>query len=216
MSFRPMIIISALTTGALAAIGAIAHDRLPVGTRLPVHWNAAGIADRFADAGHALMLPAILCAGISLAVIPAIEPMQIKLDRSTVLYRTAWIGLLAIMALTELVIAAPAFHLHLPAFLPLAGVGLLLVLIGNALPKSRPGFFVGIRTPWTLTDTDNWVATHRLGGWTMILGGLVVVAAAFLPLPGTARALAVKAAIGIAVAPPILYSWLRWRRDHRA
>ncbi|MGQ7478403.1 SdpI family protein, partial [Streptococcus suis] len=53
-----------------------------------------------------------------------------------------------------------------------------------------------MRTPWTLTDTDNWVATHRLGGRTMILGGVLLIAAAMLHVSADARMALLFAAIG--------------------
>lgn len=215
MSFRRMIVASGATSLVLAAIGGAALSRLPAGTQLPTHWNAAGEADRFADAGTALFMPVALTIVVSLvfAAIPRIEPLQDRLDKSATLLRSAWIGLLGLMMLIELVVAAPAFGWTLPATLPLAGVGLLLIVIGNALPKSRPGFFVGIRTPWTLTDPDNWVATHRLGGWTMALGGAMMVAAAFLPIDAAGRAGLMIAALIVAVVPPLGYSfWFFWSR----
>ncbi len=51
MSFRPLIVASALVAGGMALVSAIALSRLPAGTMLPTHWNAAGQADRFAEAG---------------------------------------------------------------------------------------------------------------------------------------------------------------------
>ncbi len=99
--------------------------------------------------------------------------------------------------------------------MPLVATGLLLIVLGNALPKSRPGYFVGIRTPWTLSDPDNWVATHRLGARTMIAGGAIVVAAALLPIAPAMRAACVVVALILAVVPPIVFSFAYWQR-HRA
>lgn len=214
MSYRRMALASTVTVAGLVMIAATALQRLPAGTSLPVHWNAAGQANGFAAADHALFMPVVLAAVISLimAILPRIEPMQQRLGQSAPLYRTAWAGLLGMMILTEAVVAAPAFGLWLPATLHLAAGGVLLIVIGNALPKSRPGFFVGIRTPWTLTDPDNWIATHRLGARTMILGGVMILAAAVLPIHADTRQLWVIAGIMVAVVPPLIYSWWFWHR----
>ena len=112
----------------------------------------------------------------------------------------------------ELFVAAPAFGISLPASVPLVGVGFLLISIGNALPKSRPGFFIGIRTPWSLIDEDNWVATHRVGSRTMIAAGATIALGAVLPLAPTAHYRVFWAAVATAVLPPVLYSYLHWRR----
>lgn len=218
MTYRRMTFVSVGVTIALAAVAAIAAQRLPAGTQLPTHWNAAGAADRYADASSALFMPVFLTIGLSsvFALLPRLEPLQERLDRSRALLVTAWAGLLAIMAVVEFMVAAPAFGLHPPATLMLAAVGVLLIAIGNMLPKSRPGFFVGIRTPWAILDEDNWVATHRLGAWTFIAGGALMVAAGLLPLAAAARQALVIAALVIATVPPVLYSFLHWQRRARA
>lgn len=216
MSYRSMIAAPAAMTLPLAIVAAAALAQAPAGTVLPTHWDASGQPDGFMGARAALVFPVLLCAGLSMlmAVVPMIEPMQHRLDQSAPLYRTAWAGLLAMMALIEAQVAGPIFGWALPATLILAGTGILLILIGNILPKSRPGYFVGIRTPWTLTDPENWIATHRLGSRTMMLGGAVILIAALLPITAAARTAALFAAILFAVVPPLVYSFLFWKRRH--
>jgi len=84
------------------------------------------------------------------------------------------------------------------------------------LPKSRPGFFVGVRTPWTITDTDNWIATNRLGGKLMMLAGLVWVAVPFLPLSGNGRNGLALGTVLVGALIPTVYSWWFWRRKSKA
>ncbi|WP_026325886.1 SdpI family protein [Sphingomonas sp. Mn802worker] len=214
MRNRELLIASAGTILGLSYVATRAYERLPAGTLLPVHWGVTGEPDRMADASLALALPVLLCVLFSglLFAVPKLEPLQPGLDRSVSLLRTTWASLLGLMALIELCVAAPAFGLSLPTGLPIVGVGLLLVAIGNALPKSRPGFFIGIRTPWALIDEDNWIATHRLGSRTMMAAGGMIVLGTLLPLPPTTRALLFWLAIATVVVPPVLYSYLHWRR----
>ena len=218
MRYRDLMIASALTAAALAIVAAIALGRLPAGTQLPTHWGSDGLADRFADAGTALFMPVALTIVVSLlmAALPSLEPLQDKLEQSAPLYRTAWAGLLGIMVLTEAMIAAPAFGATLPATMMLAGIGALFAALGNVLPKSRPGFFVGIRTPWAIVDPDNWIATHRYGGRIMMASGLALILLALLPMQSETRASFVVAILLVMVATPILYSFLYWRRTRRA
>jgi uncharacterized membrane protein len=113
---------------------------------------------------------------------------------------------------TQLMIAGPALGWDLGVSFLYLVLGLLFAALGNVLPKSRPGFFVGIRTPWTITSTDNWIATHRLGGKLMVLAGLIVVLAALVPLADTTRlAILLVALLGAALVP-IVYSYLLWQR----
>jgi len=214
MSYRPMIVLSAAVTAAMAGVAAWAQTRLPADARLPIHWDAAGQPDRLADAGTALFLPVLIAAVLTamLAIVPRMEPMQRDLAQSRPLFLTAWAALMAVMVVVEAMTAGPAFGLAVPPTLLLAAAGMVLIAIGNVLPKSRPGFFVGIRTPWAIIDEDNWIATHRLGAKLMVAAGLVVIPAAVLPLSAAARGGLVTGAIAAAVVVPVAYSFLHWRR----
>jgi uncharacterized membrane protein len=60
------------------------------------------------------------------------------------------------------------------------GMGLLWILIGNRMGQLRSNFFVGIRTPWTLTDEDNWRKTHRISGRLWVAVGLIMLVGSWL------------------------------------
>lgn len=218
MRYRAHIVASVLIVLAMAGIAAAAFARLPAGTRLPTHWGADGLPDRFAGAAFALFGPAALTALLSLlmAALPAIEPLQDRMEASAPLYRTAWGGLLAMMAVVELTVVATALGVRLPGGLMLAATGLFLLVLGNALPKSRPGFFVGVRTPWTLTDPENWIATHRYAARVVIGAGASLIVLAFAPIDGEARASLVVATLLVAATTPVLYSFFLWRRARGA
>lgn len=52
-------------------------------------------------------------------------------------------------------------------------IGILLIVLGNYLPKSGQNYTVGIKLPWTLADESNWKKTHRLAGWIFMACGLL-------------------------------------------
>ena len=92
------------------------------------------------------------------------------------------------------------------------GLGALMVLIGDTLPKSRPNFFIGIRTPWTLSNPDIWIATHRFGEKIMLGAGCVTLLLAFLPISPASLAVAIFIALALPVVIPSFYSWLLWQK----
>ena len=59
-------------------------------------------------------------------------------------------------------------------------IGVFFVMIGNYMPRIRQNYFMGIKTPWAIHDENNWKATHRIGGMTYVLMGLLFIVSAFL------------------------------------
>src|SRR5207247_9922398 len=72
-------------------------------------------------------------------------------------------------------------------FMPI-GIGLLFIVLGNYLTRVEPTWFIGIRTPWTLSSDTVSRKTHRTGGALMVHGASVGAAA---PVPAAGRILAV-------------------------
>jgi uncharacterized membrane protein len=218
MKVKGLLVASLALAAAMAAFAFYAAGQVPPGTELPVHWNAAGEVNGTLPALNALLMPvvAVIVCTVIFALIPRLEPLQNRLEGSADVLRTTWIGLLFIMVMFEVAVAAPAFGMKTPVALPVLAVGLFFILIGNVLPKSRPGFFVGIRTPWAILDTDNWIATHRLGGKLMMLGGVAITLSALLTLPRDARIATMGASIAVMVVPPFVYSWWLWHRKTKA
>jgi uncharacterized membrane protein len=95
-------------------------------------------------------------------------------------------------------------------WVPLA-VGALFIVLGNSMGKLRPTWFVGIRTPWTLSSAYSWNRTHRLGGWAFIGIGLMMMATCIVAQSCFVTLTVVfTAAVLIAL---VVYSYLTWKRD---
>lgn len=205
----------AVMTAAAIAIGA----QLPADAQLPVHWGLSGEPDSFAGKWVALFTPPGLTAAVALLFyfLPKLEPRSQGFERSQGLYLWGWLSVLLVLAALEVGLAATALGWSVPVDdLIGCSIGLMLVMIGNQLGKSRSMYMVGIRTPWTLASEEVWIKTHRLGGKLMILAGLAIAAAALLPLAPTAVAIIFGSAIGMAAIVPIVYSYLLWRREKQA
>lgn len=39
-------------------------------------------------------------------------------------------------------------------------LGIVLIVVGNYLPKCRQNYMIGIKLPWTLDNEENWDYTH--------------------------------------------------------
>lgn len=59
-------------------------------------------------------------------------------------------------------------------------IGLMLLVIGNYLAKTKQNYSAGIRIPWTLSSEENWNRTHRFSSRLFIFCGLAMIANGFL------------------------------------
>ncbi|HMU93370.1 MAG TPA: DUF1648 domain-containing protein [Anaerolineales bacterium] len=58
-------------------------------------------------------------------------------------------------------------------------IGLMFIFIGYMLRKARRNFFIGIRTPWTLSSDTVWSKTHQLGSILFMLSGVFAMIGGF-------------------------------------
>jgi uncharacterized membrane protein len=63
------------------------------------------------------------------------------------------------------------------AMLPFMGV--LFIAIGSMLRKAKRNFFIGIRTPWTLSSDRVWDETHRIGALLFMASGVLAIIGSF-------------------------------------
>lgn len=175
-----------LLLAALAAAVIVGFLVIPAGTSLPVHWNIAGEPDGYLPREWALLIP-VATTALVWGIFLAVNRYARASDREA----GAYVVSVAITALTALMVALAVMTVLIGVGLATnmvqvlaVGLAVLLLVLGNAMPKSRPNAFAGIRMPSTLHSEANWAATHRLGGWLMLAGGLVLLVAAFLvPAP---------------------------------
>ena len=214
MKTKGLVIASLALVTAMVVFAFVTTARLPADAVLPTHWDAAGKPESYSPALHALLFPpgTVLLLTVLFAWIPRLEPLQDRLEGSAPVLRAVWIGILLLFVLIELAIGLPAYGITVPANIILIGVGVLLFALGNALPKSRPGFFVGIRTPWAIMDTDNWIATNRLGGKLMMLAGIAIILGALF-LPPELQHFVTIGVVSVVVVVPFVYSWWLWNRS---
>ena len=91
-------------------------------------------------------------------------------------------GIILFMLVLQLAIIAQSlgFGFDITTVVMLA-VSVLFIFIGNYMGKMRRNFWMGIRTPWTLTNSVVWERTHRLGGWLFVAVGLIGIVCSFIP-----------------------------------
>ena len=106
------------------------------------------------------------------------------------------VHLMVVAALTGAVPAHKAWYLRGTLVL----LGVVVVRIGNLLPRTRPNLAFGIRTSRTLANRGLWMQTHRMAGYVAVgLGAVLVVSAAFLSQPRLGNVLGIAALVAVTV-----------------
>jgi uncharacterized membrane protein len=169
---------------AMFAAAAVAWPSAP--DQIPVHWNISGEVDRYGGRFEGLFLLPLIAAGLYLLMryMPILDPGRANYARFGGAYAALRIAILVVMAGVQTMVLVTVFKapVNVSLVVPLM-VGALFVLMGALMGKIRPNWFVGIRTPWTLSSKTSWVRTHRLGGWLFVAQGLLFILSGVLGLP---------------------------------
>jgi len=187
MSLKFAKIATSVAILAAAGVGLWARSQLPdapIGTHFDLQGHVNGTLPRDIALAFGPGI-ALALAATMLWLLPAIMPKNAAVERSSEAYGASVTVIIFFLCLIHAGVVAVA--LHYPVDLPrwvLAGTGLLFVVLGNYLPKTRYNYVMGIRNPWTLCNEEVWDKTHRLSGPLFMLAGALIVAGAFVvPLP---------------------------------
>jgi uncharacterized membrane protein len=194
------------------AFSLFAFAKLP--PRVPVHWNAGGTVDRYGSRLQgAFLLPAVMLGlWLLLRILPRIDPRRVNYEKFADTYELLVTSVVALLAVMHLAVVAAALGWPVSTSrLAPALVGLEFLVLGNALPRARPNWWFGIRTPWTLSNDRVWMRTHRVGGYLLAGAGLVLIVAATLPPVWTIALGGV--AVGAAAFGSLIYSYFAWKQE---
>jgi uncharacterized membrane protein len=145
-------------------------------------------------------------------VLPAIDPRGSNYAKFGGAFEGIIVSIMLFMLVLHIVMlrAALGYPVAMQRVVPV-GIGVLFVVIGNLLPRAQPNWFVGIRTPWTLSSDRVWEKTHRLGGHLFVAGGILIVLAA-LVMEQWAHIVLITVVV-LCTATVFIYSYLEWKRE---
>ena len=216
MNRRRLVWLSAAVVAVMLAMAAWAWVQLPAGAEVPIHWGPDGTVNGTAPKSIGLLLLPLLATGVAvvLAFLPRFEPRRANLERSGKAYGAVWVAVLLLLAGIQALVVATALGATVDiSRLTLFGIGLLYLVIGNYLPKVRPNYMMGIRTPWTLTSDLAWAKTHRIGGRLFVLEGLVFIAMGVIGVSPEALLVVLIGGIVLLLVVLFAYSYRVWKTD---
>jgi immunity protein, SdpI family len=202
----PLLIVATL------AFSLAVYSRLP--ERVPVHWGFDGEINRYGSRAEAAFLfPGMMVVvWLLLRFLPRIDPRRANYAKFSDTYDLVVTSLVALFAVMHVALlgAALGWPISMERVVPVL-VGLQFIVLGNALPRARPNWWFGIRTPWTLSNDRVWMRTHRVGGYLLAGAGVVLLVAAALPRAWTFTLGA--AAVATATFGSLIYSYFAWKQE---
>ena len=202
----PLIILAAI------AFSIAVYGRLP--ERMPMHWGLRGEVNGYGSrAEGAFLLPAMMLGlWLLMRFLPRIDPRRANYAKFADTYDLLLDSFVALFAVMHVALIGTAlgWPISMERVAP-AIVGLQFVILGNALPRARPNWWFGIRTPWTLSNDRVWARTHRVAGYLLAGAGILLLVAAAIPSAWT-FALGVAAVI-VAGFGSLVYSYFAWKQE---
>ncbi|AOR23788.1 SdpI family protein [Clostridium taeniosporum] len=194
-------------------ISILLYSKLP--NEMPMHWNAYGEIDNYGPKIFAAFLPPIIMIFIwgGMLFIPKIDPKKENYNKFNTSYTIITNIIVTFFFILHIVVIITSLGYDIPIYkiIPFI-IGIIFILIGNYLPKSKSNFFFGIRTPWTLTNEDIWKKTHRLGGKLFVLSGLFITVSSLF-FTGNIQFIILVTAILIASIIPIIASYFYYSKN---
>jgi uncharacterized membrane protein len=188
----------------------VAYPHLPA--VVATHFNAAGQPNGFSRRSVA----AFLAPGIALvmamlwSVLWRIDPKRVNYPSFWSTYSTIGGIIIVFLCATQAWLLGHSLGvLGLSFRIILTLLGLLFVILSNLLPRIQPNWWLGVRTPWTLSSEVSWRKTHRLAGHLGVVAGLLIAILAWV-LPTGIMAISMTVLImvwaGIAVVASYVYA----------
>ena len=167
---------------AMILVNFVFYAKLP--DQIPIHWNVNGQIDEYSSKLY-IFFPAVLLLfmNIIFTLLKHIDPKKNNYERFHNAFESIKLAIyLFIFCLWGITLVAcfdPAL-INISLMLTML-CGAIFTILGNLMPKFKSNFFIGIKTPWTLSNETVWMKTHRMAGKLWFIGGiLMMISALFL------------------------------------
>lgn len=203
---KTLILLTSILVLAPVLIGILFWPQLP--ERMAVHFGEGNRADGWSSKPFAVFgIPAFLL-GIHLLCMVLVQndPRKKNISRRLLELVCWFVPVISWMCCLSIYGAALGMEVDVGLIANLV-IGILFLLVGNYLPKSRQNYTAGIRIPWTLHSEENWNRTHRLAGKLWFLAGILFLLNSFFQQSWVGFAGA-----GAAAFIPMAYSFWLYRK----
>ena len=204
-NLKTMIITSIIILAPII-VGLILWDKLP--TEMATHFDSNGEANGWSSKGLAVFgMPLFLLVVHWFCVaFTSVDPKKQNISDKII---TLIMWLCPVVS----IVGNGATYLYaLDNSVNTTGMGMLLLgcvfmVVGNYMPKMKQSYTIGIKIPWALNSEENWNRTHRLAGYTFMLGGIVTIVAGFMQ-----QFWLIMVGLFVASMIPTIYSYFLYKK----
>ncbi len=173
-----IIIISLILLSFIIAI--YLYPQMP--EKMASHWNLKGEVDSYLSKFWGLFLMPLISIGLFLLylILPKIDPLKKNIEK----FRKYFDGFIILLFLFLFYVYLLMIFWNLglkfdigQAMIP--ALAIFFYYCGVLLEKAKRNWFIGIKTPWTLSSDEVWDKTHQLGGKLYKITGLIVLLGIF-------------------------------------
>jgi uncharacterized membrane protein len=190
-------------------VGILLYPQMP--DRMASHWGAGGEVDGYMSKFWGLFLMPIIVTIMVLLFIflPKIDPLKKNMEK----FRPYYEGFILIMVvfLTYIYGLTIAWNMNYRFDMTLMIVPAMSILFyycGILLEHAKRNWFIGIKTPWTLSSDVVWKKTHKLGAKLFKISAVVLLSGIFIP----DYAFFLLILVIIAALYPIFYSYFEYKK----
>ncbi len=185
--------------------------------QIATHWDQDGNVNGYMSKFWGIFLLPFISLGLLLIflAIPKIDPLKSNIKK----FKKQYDSFVTITMLFMLYIYASiiVYNLGYPININktiIPAIALLFIYLGSIMKEIRKNWFIGIRTPWTLSSDHVWKKTHELGSILFTISGLIILTGILLPT---------KYILPIILVPAItislglmIYSWWIYKKETKS
>lgn len=179
--------------------------------KMASHWNTAGEVDSYMSKfWGSFLLPIVLLVMVLLfTFLPKIDPLKKNVEK----FRPYFDGFILVMTLFLVYIYAITIAWNMNyrfdmTLMIMPAMAILFYYSGVLIEKAKRNWFIGIRTPWTLSSDVVWKKTHKLGAKMFKIAAVIMLSGVFVPDYGFFFLIPVL----IAALYPIFYSYFEYKK----
>ena len=195
---------------ASLAISACVYQSMP--EQMASHWNAAGDVDGYLPRFLGVfMMPVVSLFMLGLfLVVPKVDPLKANIEKFRDYYDKFILLMVAFLFYIHALTLAwnLGFEFGMGSFV-VPAIGVIIYYAGVLMENAKRNWFIGIRTPWTLSSDKVWDRTHKLGSRLFKIAGALMVIGLLFP----EYLLVLVAPVVVFSLYLIVYSYLEYKKE---